>query len=58
MILASVVLSQYTRITDRQTTDDRQHMTTIAELCKRSVEKMKHTYNLIDGSAWQCITAL
>jgi len=33
MILAAAVLSQYTRITDRQTTDDdRQHVMEIAEL--------------------------
>jgi len=32
MILFTVVLSQYTRVTDRET-DDRQHLMTIVELC-------------------------
>jgi len=37
VILFAVGLSQYTRITDdRQKTDDRQHLITIAKLCSAS----------------------
>ena len=43
MILAAVVLSQYTRVTDRQTddrqmTDDRQHIMTIAKHCNNQLK--------------------
>jgi len=42
MILASAVLSQYTRITDRQTTDDDRHLMGIAELAMQLQRSAKN----------------
>ena len=53
MILASAVLSQYTRVTDRQTTDDdRQYLMEIAELAMQLQRSAKNLHSLKGFGSW------